>query len=147
MKRFAAFAVVLMTGCATLTGQYLSVGEMLSSASQYNGRSARVCGWFVTEMETCTLSVAADPTHPENGTVIWVTPRTDICLPINAFQHPRTTWAIVDGTFYTGSGYGHLGMYRHSLVGGTVTPISGACAVPGSAPNNSFKPKPLRGSA
>jgi hypothetical protein len=131
MKAAIVLGSSVVAGCAILAGQPQLLGEMLARADHYDGHEVRVCGWFVSDMETCTLSVTPDSARPDIGMIVWVAPRSDICMPINALQHPRATWAIVDGTFHTGGAYGHLGMYRHVLFGGTVTPIRNACVESG----------------
>jgi hypothetical protein len=142
MKRLRALAFALISGCATTaTGDSRSVDDVLRTPAQFDGQHIRVCGWFVAEMETCTL------VWPSSVDEIWIHPRSDVCSPDNWFSAPKSSWAVVEGTFHTGAQYGHLGTYRHAIGGATVTPISGACTSTGSAPNNSFKPKPLRGSA
>ena len=147
MKHPLVLLVVALVGCASLVGSHRPVQDVLATPQQFNGRAVRVCGWFISDMETCTLSRVAGVAGLVEEDTVWVTPSSGICRPINAFRKPRATRAVVDGTFYTGGGYGHFGLHQHTLVGGTVSPIRGACNSAGSAPNNSFKPKPLRGSA
>ena len=141
MRTYAVFLAVFLSGCVSAPVHYYSVDEVLASPAQFNGRTISVCGWFEVDMETCTLSGSSGLQE------IWVVPRSDVCVPDNWFKEPHGRWAVVDGTFYTGESYGHLGTYDHALAGGKPKPIRGKCQFPGSAPNNSFKPKPLRGSA
>ena len=146
MRRLFVLPAVLLLGCASISAPS-QLDDVLASPERFNGRSVQICGWFVSGMETCTLSPAGTSSLRTDGQIIWVTPKSDTCLPANALSSPQATWAVVDGTFHTGGSYGHLGLFQNTLVGGKVVPIQGGCSSSGSAPNNSFKPKPLRGSA
>jgi hypothetical protein len=147
MTKFTA--LLLLAGCASLPVAQTPIGSIFDAPKEYEGRTVRVCGWFVSGMEQCTLSrepQGAPMLTVDSSATLWVTPKSGVCLPINAFRKPKATWAVVEGTFRTSGGWGHLGQYQHTIEG-EVKPIDGGCDAAGSAPNSSFKPKPLRGSA
>ena len=148
MKAQLALVAVLLAGCASAPTQYISVDTVLANPGQFNGQTIRVCGWFLVDMETCTLApTVGSAGFQDDESTIWVVPRSDVCMPANWLNEPHGRWAVVDGTFFTGKHYGHLGLFKHALGGGKIRPIRSECQPAGSAPNNSFKPKPLRGSA
>ena len=148
MKTLLALLAMLLAGCASTPMEYRSVETVLANPDQFNGKTISVCGWFLVDMETCTLApVVGSAGFQDENSTIWVVPSSDVCMPINWSKEPHGRWAVVDGKFFTGEHYGHLGLFKHALGGGKVTPVRGKCQPAGSAPNNSFKPKPLRGSA
>lgn len=128
VRRILVLSLFLMLaslgGCVSLKA--VPVELLLADPAKYEGQEISVCGWFVVRMEECSLA----PTPQYNETSIWVLPRTDVCLPENWFERPRAEWAVVTGTLQTGGGYGHLGMYRTVLVGGTIKQKT-ACASAG----------------
>ncbi|GAB2524237.1 hypothetical protein GCM10027188_29010 [Lysobacter humi (ex Lee et al. 2017)] len=147
MKYLAAFAVALIASCATVPTGYSSLDSLLANPGASNGRPVAVCGWFFVDTETCTLApVKGTAGSQDESTTIWVVPKSDVCLPKNWQMEPHGRWAVVEGTFHTGKRFGHLGLFRHGLSGATVTRVRNGCQ-PGSAPNNSSKPTPLRGAA
>lgn len=126
LRPVVAFLVIVLSGCASAPGAQLKVSQVLSAPGKFDGGKVIVCGWFVADMETCTLQ-----DRPPTGyslsvdNVIWVTPSADVCVPIRAFSEPKAGWARVDGTFRAGTGVGHLGQFRYALLGGTVASTSG----------------------
>jgi hypothetical protein len=141
MKVHACIVAMLLGGCASTPSQYLSVEEVLGEPARFDGREISVCGWFESGMETCTLNSG------DGREGMWVAPRSDVCAPENWRGELRGQWAVVNGTFHTGQRYGHLGLYSHALAGGVPKSRPGKCPGLGGAPNESFKPTPLRGAA
>lgn len=100
------------------------VGQLLSAPEEVDGKSIDVCGWFVTDMETCTLRRSPpDGLSTDVDSVIWAIPSQDVCVPVRAFKRPIAGWARVNGTFRAGQGFGHLGQSRYALVGGNRSQI------------------------
>lgn len=129
MKVLNLLTVLCFISCASVETLHHSIAEILVNPEHFEGKKVSVCGWFVAGMEQCTVSQLATETANLNTQVeIWVTPDSNICMPINWQRNPVASWAIVEGTFYTGSGFGHLGMYQHLMIGGSVNPIQGECS-------------------
>ena len=140
MKRSLVLFAAALIGCASLGGPYgpyHSVEGVLSMPDRFNDRNVRVCGWFIADQDTCTLSQAVNaPGLDDPNATIWVTPYSDICLPFSTWRKPRATWAVVEGKFRTGGGWGHFGLYPYTIDGGTVKPVRGGCDATGSSPIN-----------
>ena len=119
--RIAALLLLALSGCASSPVNSMTVSQLLSAPEKVDGESVAVCGWFIADMETCTLQ-DRPPDIPWNGVdgAIWVLPSQDVCVPVRVFKRPIAGWARVDGSFRVGEGLGHLGLYRYALVGGTV---------------------------
>ena len=141
MKIIASLVVVMLCGCASMPLQYYTVDEVLENPGHFSGREISVCGWFEAGMETCTLN------NGDGGDGLWVVPRSNVCAPENWRKDVLGRWAVVDGVFHTGQNYGHLGLYSHALAGGIPRSTRGRCRGLGGAPNELFKPMPLRGTA
>ena len=114
--------VSALSGCANAPSRFVPVTELVSNPSEYEGQDVETCGWFVVEMETCTIA----PSKYEDLSAIWVLPRTKTCVPYNWFPGKKG-WAHVSGRVQTGGGYGHLGMYKSVLVGGKITKFGKEC--------------------
>jgi hypothetical protein len=153
MKLFASLLAALIGGCAA-TQSPVPVGALISNPQFYQGKSVRVCGLLTDSLENCSLAQGAGtPVPNQAGWVdlppsVWVSTSSGSCAPGNPDpmnSEPIRTKVVVEGVFQTGARYGHLGLATSQIVAHRVISYTGVCNW--AAPNNSFKPKPLRGSA
>jgi hypothetical protein len=120
MKHALLAALLIACGsCATLPSR--TVQDVLGAPETYRGKPVSVCGWFQSSLNFCAVSaVPVDPMYFQLQATIWITPISDICVPLRQFEDPQAGWAVVTGTFLSGGGFGHSLAYKRALQGATV---------------------------
>jgi hypothetical protein len=117
--------------------------QLIATPERFEGKTVRVIGYLHLEFEGNGLYTHQDDfVHALHRNGVWI--NIGKCgQPANASINDN--YVLVEGRF-TGQANGHMGLWSGSL-----SEVS-RCMIwpgryPGRASNNSFKPKPLRGSA
>jgi hypothetical protein len=116
------FAGLLCAGCA-VRGAPVAIEALREEPSEFSGQLVSTCGWFEAAFEVCSLAESKYHFSP----AVWVSPRSDVCLPQRAILNPKSFFARVTGRVHFGASYGHLGLYPIALSEASVLPVN-SCA-------------------
>lgn len=91
----------------------ISWDDLKARASQFDGKSISICGWFEAKLELCSLA----PMEGSVGTAgtIWVVPVGHWCTFDQQSVYPYEGWALISGVFHYGGAYGHFGAWDMGL--------------------------------
>jgi len=137
--RFLALAIVsAITACASNATRSdrdrihpVTWHSLTENSVQLNDQRIKICGWFRSEFELCTLQqdVFSDPALA-TASSIWIAPASDVCELEKVIVQPSKGWAEISGVFHRSDdpsiGFGHLGQYRSAISDARITTVT-AC--------------------
>ncbi|MCI4569047.1 hypothetical protein [Lysobacter sp. CFH 32150] len=155
-----ALTAIILAGCSSYEpaepAALTEISTILASPSAYDGALVRIKGAAVVEFEASFICPSSEviSSWDRSKECLWLVPGESDGKAYDVRLLHQKTVEIV-GRF-NAKQFGHGGMYGGSIaaIWGKATGLHNAGQIPppppeppGSSANNSFKPKPLRGSA
>jgi hypothetical protein len=134
MRTSCFLFAVFLSGCKPDIPPMVESTLLIDKSAEYNGKVVRTCGQLVDDIEQCSIRPKPLPKtgfpFSEIGNVIAIITSDQTCAPGNdhPMQGPKMeVWVMVEGTFYAGERYGHLGGSNYAMGVRDIKPINQPC--------------------